>query len=401
MSTKLRKQLLLVIILFLLSCSFNLGNLGLRASAATTWNTPNTGFEYPSDNRVGYGNGQWLLFSYAGEFGKSSNGVNWGVSSFDFSCTVNDAFYWKESPGNTKWITACEQGQIYTLHGGDDPIANPSKWVSRASNVTSGLYSIAASDNKAVIVGENGTIFASKDANNWTDYSPGNVAFFHGVTYGEGKFIAVGEDYSLSPVIYTSVDGEQWEKVDSATPMQFLIGVTYGAGKFVAVGSAGYIYVSEDGVNWEEKFPLSASAGNDYYAITYSSGKFYAAGLNETIISSLDGINWVAEYKGNTGRVFYSIKASENGVIAAGDGGLIKTYIKSTNNKLSSLTINPVNLPFSPDQENYSTTVENTVAKLTVTATVQDPTATVSINGTVGNSVNVPLNLGPNTINVV
>ncbi|UPG65521.1 hypothetical protein [Metabacillus endolithicus] len=218
MSTKLRKQLLLVIILFLMSYSLNLGNFGLRAYA-TTWNTTYTGFGSTSDNSVVYGEGQWLLFSGYGEYGKSLNGTEWKRANMSFECSPSPvsptAFYWEENT-MPKWVVACFKGDIYTLKEGIDPIVDSNQWISRTSGNNFTLNSFASSKDKIVAVGDAGTILTSADAENWDNYSPGNVAIFNSVTYGEGKFIAVGRGNDNSSVIYSSVDGERWTKVNTA-----------------------------------------------------------------------------------------------------------------------------------------------------------------------------------------
>jgi hypothetical protein len=52
------------------------------------------------------------------------------------------------------------------------------------------------------------------------------------VTYGNGLFVAVGEDGA----ILTSPDGVSWTRRTSGGNL--LYGVTYGNGTFVAVGEA-------------------------------------------------------------------------------------------------------------------------------------------------------------------
>ena len=62
--------------------------------------------------------------------------------------------------------------------------------------------------------------------------SSGTTNFLHGVTYGNGIFIAVGGDGT----ILTSADGITWTSRTSGTTSNFY-GVTYGNGTFVAVGA--------------------------------------------------------------------------------------------------------------------------------------------------------------------
>jgi len=78
-------------------------------------------------------------------------------------------------------------------------------------------------------VGAGGTILTSTDGTTWTLQTSGTP--LNGVTYGGGKFAAVGN----SGTILTSTDGTTWTAQTSGTTNQ-LNGVTYGNGRFVAVG---------------------------------------------------------------------------------------------------------------------------------------------------------------------
>lgn len=405
MSTKLRKQLLLVIILFLMSYSLNLGNFGLRAYA-TTWNTTYTGFGSTSDNSVVYGEGQWLLFSGYGEYGKSLNGTEWKRANMSFECSPSPvsptAFYWEENT-MPKWVVACFKGDIYTLKEGIDPIVDSNQWISRTSGNNFTLNSFASSKDKIVAVGDAGTILTSADAENWDNYSPGNVAIFNSVTYGEGKFIAVGRGNDNSSVIYSSVDGERWTKVNTASPTNQLFGITYGAGKFVSVGMNGYIYVSEDGVDWEVRTPPAGATAISLRAAAYGYGKFYVGGSSETILSSSDGLIWETEISGGS-KTFTTISFGDKRIIATGYSGLVKTRTisLSSNNNLSSLTINPGNLTFSPEQENYTVTVEHNVNSIDITSILADSNSTLTVNGIAANSgVVMPLTLDVDSPTVI
>ena len=67
-----------------------------------------------------------------------------------------------------------------------------------------------------------------------------NLGFgaFDGVTYGNGRFVAVG----IGDIL-TSPDGVSWTARASGTS-NYLNGVTYGNGRFVVVGNFGTILTS-------------------------------------------------------------------------------------------------------------------------------------------------------------
>jgi len=100
-------------------------------------------------------------------------------------------------------------------------------------------------------------------------------------------------------------------------------------------------------------------------------------------------------------------------VVTASDGTTTKTYTLtvtrlSNNAALTSLKLNPsttLTVVSGPDAKDYTTTVPNSESTVKITATAQDATATININGvTVASGVasaNIPLNIGDNVINTV
>jgi hypothetical protein len=73
----------------------------------------------------------------------------------------------------------------------------------------------------------------------WTARTSGTTNWLYGVTYGNGLFVAVGDDGA----ILTSPDGVTWTRRTSST-INPLYGATYGNGTFVAVGLYGTILTS-------------------------------------------------------------------------------------------------------------------------------------------------------------
>lgn len=92
-----------------------------------------------------------------------------------------------------------------------------------------------------------------------------------------------------------------------------------------------------------------------------------------------------------------------NVVVTSQDGSVQNTYTvfvkraASNNTKLSSLTVSEGTLSpsFNADTKVYSVSVENSVSSITVSATPEDPNATVSGIGT------IPLNVGQNYIHIL
>jgi len=115
------------------------------------------------------------------------------------------------------------------------------------------------------------------------------------VTYGEGLFVAVGEDMS----IFYSSNGSTWStgRISAAPGVSInsgsdLVGIAYGNGKFLAVnGFTGddIIADSVDGINWV----VRDSDFRQARAIDFQNGKFYATDrFNNGLFTSTNGITW-------------------------------------------------------------------------------------------------------------
>jgi murein DD-endopeptidase MepM/ murein hydrolase activator NlpD len=163
------------------------------------------------------------------------------------------------------------------------------------------FYDVTYGNGRFVAVGDWGMSVTSPDGVTWTVRASGVPRALRGVTYGNGRFVAVGDG-----VILTSPDGVTWTKRGSGTYV--LYGVTYGNGRFVAVGGNGVILTSPDGVTWT----VGASGTDDLLlAVTYGNGLFVAVGIRigdrdgpgiaGAILTSADGVTWTVRpsWRGN------------------------------------------------------------------------------------------------------
>lgn len=80
-------------------------------------------------------------------------------------------------------------------------------------------------------------------------------------------------------------------------------GVTYGNGKFVAVGEGGGICTTSiDGLTWTKPVVIEKESGL-LRKVVYISGTFVAIGFHGTVLKSTDAINWSKEtVKDNNGQ---------------------------------------------------------------------------------------------------
>ena len=145
-------------------------------------------------------------------------------------------------------------------------------------------------DGKFVAVVSNSNKAAySTDGITWTATTLPSSAYWSGVTYGDGKFVAV---VSGSNKAAYSTDGITWKAAALPSSASWS-SVTYGGGKFVAVVSdSNKAAYSTSGITWKAAtLPSSAS----WYGVAYGDGKFVAATLNDNKAAySTDGITWKA-----------------------------------------------------------------------------------------------------------
>jgi hypothetical protein len=150
------------------------------------------------------------------------------------------------SPGGT--ITAqVDSGQASHIEEGYNlggcvgtlvvPIPYFAEWTRRTSSFGSTIiHGVAYGNGMFVAVGNNGKLATSSNGITWTQRTSGfDTSFIYNVAYCNGMFVAVGEDGKLA----TSPDGITWTQRTSGFDITIIYAVAYGNGMFVAVGNSG------------------------------------------------------------------------------------------------------------------------------------------------------------------
>jgi len=127
----------------------------------------------------------------------------------------------------------------------------------------------------------------------WTLRTSGTTYSLRGIVYGNGLYVAVGQNGT----VLTSSDGFNWT-VQATETLSTLFSIAYGNGMFVAVGGEGTILTSNDGVNWVAR---SSGTSGPLYAVAFGQGQFVAVGgplsylcedYTIVMLRSLDGATW-------------------------------------------------------------------------------------------------------------
>lgn len=163
---------------------------------------------------------------------------------------------------------------------------------------------------------------AAEPLDQWTRVKSGTELNFRAITYGNGQFVAVGEN----GLIATSPDGTAWTVQKSGTTNP-LCGVTFTESQYVVVGNIlssdhdSIILRSSNGVNWKQNAEI---IHNTLSAIAYGKGRFvvgsYGSALYPLIYTSEDGEYWKPTWqrKDNwTDPAWFSGVAFGNGLFVA------------------------------------------------------------------------------------
>lgn len=162
----------------------------------------------------------------------------------------------------------------------------------KANEWTSSIHGwrkVTYGNGRFIAVGDNGYVSTSTDGVNWTTPKQVNSKTLYGATYGNGYYYISGRQY-----IGKSTDGNNWTQVSSSL-IQYA-DIAYGNGCLVVTSNAqrGTVYVSSDNGNtWTKKERLLSSTNifNNQNSITYGNGIFIASSYME-VVTSETGIDW-------------------------------------------------------------------------------------------------------------
>jgi len=146
---------------------------------------------------------------------------------------------------------------------------------------------------------------------NWTQRSSGVGQNLYGVSYGNGRYVCVGQ----AGRILVSSNGVSWQ-VTNLGVTNYLYGVAFAAGNYVVVGSGGLILRSSDAVNWS---PQTSSTTNQLNSVAFCGGQYITTGNAGTLLTSPDGTTWTPQVSGTT-RNLVGSAFGNNLFIAVGRG---------------------------------------------------------------------------------
>lgn len=270
-----------------------------------------------SYNAVAYGDGKFIAVGDSGDVAVSTDGFTW-TSSTIANRNLSAIAY-----GNNMFV-CCGEGYAYTSSDG-------TTWSSEIYLGTSNVTGICYSGDKWVCVTDTQTTYYSSDASTWTTGSVGTSDTLHGVSYGNGYYIATGG--GAGGTIYTSTTGTgtRWARYvpSSYQGTNNMMSSAYGNGVWVCVAETSHVYTSSNATNWTGR-PITGHSENLYF-IVFQDGFFYAVGGSGVLLCSTDGTSWTYLNSG-TSNTLKCIAFSDS--IGVAVGGNYFTYVEKSASKI-------------------------------------------------------------------
>jgi len=186
------------------------------------------------------------------------------------------------------------------------------QWLSRTSDVTNNLWSVAYAGAQWVAVGEQGTILTSPDGISWTKRPSGfPTRWLVSVGYGAGIWIAVGE----GGLVLSSPDAVVWTPRISGTTAR-LNGIAYGGARWIAVAESGELITSTDSATWTKLSPST----DRLRGLLYAYGQFVITGDNGLMRTTIDTTDYAANVLPG-GFFVESVAYGRRAFVAVGEDG--------------------------------------------------------------------------------
>ena len=258
-----------------------------------------------------YANGKFVAVAQEGSprSAYSLDGITWTAASSIYNYLYTGLAY-----GNNTWVAA-------TMHTGTVAFSTDDGdyWLTISevfgSGKVMGSGCVAFGDGKFVLMlggtaaAPQGSSAISTDGQAWTAYSlPSEVqtVAWSDITYGDGKFVAVGnwQSAATSQMIY-SFDGITWLTGSGAGSVSY-VSVVYADNKFVAGASGvGGTAWSTDGITWNAE-GTTITQSNGWRALAYGDGKFVAVGLTDTTVGMYSetgtGVDEISDWTTSVGQ---------------------------------------------------------------------------------------------------
>ena len=261
------------------------------------------------------------IYNNAGTFerGSGSTGMSLSSSSGTFTATFDSSVALTTSV--YKIVIQCGPHQLKLGVDWSDPVTS-------SSTLNGDWHGVTYGGGKFVAVGWGGKFATSSDGENWTAGTTADLGDYNSVAYGAGRFVTVNAGGNADQQVITSTNGINWETTTVSTGGNWT-SVIYGNGIFVAVSDVGTkrVITSPDGINWTAQ-TTPTSPTNPYWAdVTYGNGTFVAiayGGESKAVMTSTDGTVWTSR---NPAEIYawWGVTFGNGKFVAVGEAGRVMT----------------------------------------------------------------------------
>ena len=324
---------------FLSICKWNnkiylLSNVGklIESTNGTSWTTNNS--ELTDVNSLANISSRLLMFGENGIVMSSQDGSNWSYHTTGVEYPLNAFCVFNGY--NVFWNNAYEF--VMTK--------NFSTWENKTIPSTTfeeNINGIAVTEDESVCVFSSGkklyrtTNFKTFAMVLENDHIGGKIKYLNGKFY----------EYYFGAYIFVSSDGLEWQEIDLSANTSYVNDITYSKklNQFViATGSDGILY--GDFTNGFQNGNIDDDAGGNKYCAEWIDylQKYFVGGAYRSVYMSEDGINWVRHLTTTTSyvslnpRFFFVYENKQiyagcgtDGFIASSDGGETWNYIRDSN----------------------------------------------------------------------
>ncbi|MBL9135305.1 MAG: hypothetical protein JNK85_05535 [Verrucomicrobiales bacterium] len=208
------------------------------------------------------------------------------------------------------------------------PAAPIDNWHARNAGTAKRLTDVAYGNGSFVAVGEEGTILRSANGVDWSPVPSGTVARLDAIAFGNGVFVTVG-GLGNKPM-FTSPDGVHWTPRTNAIAGGYL-DVTFNGSLFFTLAGKGAYGTSSNGIDWATG---KIRSSQDPAAVAYGGGTWVVAGYkpsgaNEGMLwTSSDLREWTPRESKAPNNLFAAgyiqgtfVVAGQNGVLSSSPDG--------------------------------------------------------------------------------
>lgn len=227
----------------------------------------------------------------------SVDGVTWTRGSVVFPHTVRGYVAGVAGASGRPFVAVSTTGEILISADGLDwalAAEEPREYFIRLHSAD-GIH-VALAGQSGSIGGPlgKGMVFTSPDGSSWSARLPGLDEFYSGIAYGNGVWVATGDNGR----ILSSPDAVVWTDRSLPPTTQDLRLLAHGAGRFVALAAhRDRLYHSTDGITWtlvEQPFG-DGPAASGANAIEFIDDRFWVVGDDGLVAWSEKGLSWHAE----------------------------------------------------------------------------------------------------------